>query len=277
MLDQGERSLDRRDTWTDQSEASVEQHDSLLDQGDGLYIASVDDTGKINVTFTAKADLLEKRNIEADWDYHCKGFAKNVYDLNWANEQLGENAEGVRWPAKHWGWVHNEGETAFFCPYRPWDGSSSVVMTWNKNIDQGCGSKAGYGYHHVEPQQGWSGSPNFSIGRTWRGDHFCTDSFAPGSVEEGEFDQGDGFYSASLDDTGKVSVIFTPKDVLVARDSLSENPATKSIRDFEKRDGVECVGGESKNQADLDWANNELATYVDGKMLSPQTWGWIYK
>ncbi|KAH7408641.1 hypothetical protein DE146DRAFT_384798 [Phaeosphaeria sp. MPI-PUGE-AT-0046c] len=266
MLDQGGHSLDHRYT--------------SLDQGNGLYIASFNDAGKINVTFTSKAvlvanALVEKSNEEAEWDFHCSGISKNAYDLNWANEQLGKNAHGVLWPANNWGWVHNEGETAFFCPYRPWDGDFTTVMVWNRNIDKGCRSKASYGHFHKEPQPGWSGSPDFSIGRTWRGSHFCTGSFT-GQVDQDKFDQGDGFYNASLDNAGKVNITFTLKAVLLARDALSEVPATKIIRDLQKRDGVECVDGESKSKEDLDWANMAMAKGIEGQRLSPRSWAWIH-
>ena len=148
----------------------------------------------------------------------------------------------------------------------------------NKRIDEACGSRANYGWFRHVPRVGDRGLPNYSVGRTWRGSAICEDGFVPGSIQPDEFDQGNGFYAAILDeDTGKVNITFTPKDMLLARNAVSDNPTTKSIRALEKRDGVECVDGESKNKADLDYATRRVAEGVEGQRYDPTVWTWFHK
>jgi hypothetical protein len=151
-------------------------------------------------------------------------------------------------------------------------------MELNKRIDESCGSRADYGFFRHEPRVGDKGLPNYSVGRTARGDHFCEAGFAPGSILQNDLDQGDGFYAAVMDDdTGKVNITFTPKDVILARDALSDDPAAMVIRTLQKRDGVECVDGVSKNQADLDFATRKVAEGVEGQRYDPTVWTWFHK
>lgn len=117
-------SLDQRDTLVapedvlpnqaeevhDKRDKSLHQAESSMDQGDGLYTARFDDTGKMTVEFTSKAELvardaeaLRKRKIET---WCAKRQSAKTHDLDWAIEQLGKNAQGVHYAARHWGWVH---------------------------------------------------------------------------------------------------------------------------------------------------------------------------
>lgn len=89
----------------------------LLDQGDGAYVATADDNGKANVTFTPMAVLLAHNaalpNIapEAfdvpDEDIYCeRGGSQNEHDLNMVNEKVIKWAQSTEFPAKSWGWIH---------------------------------------------------------------------------------------------------------------------------------------------------------------------------
>jgi hypothetical protein len=198
-------------------------------------------------------------------------------------------------------------ETSYICPYTAWVGDSAVVLAAHKTISRACNSKAKYGWVRLHGTDVFSGDapPDFSIGRTWRGNDFCADGHAPPDNphenDEGSLDlrdglhdhsetavaqlaipdhlrdQGDGFYSAIFDDTGKINVTFTPKDVLLAG---------KPAHAYEKRDlpqqgsyGHEyhCGPGASGAWRDLGWACDELAKKVNGVHYRKNSWQWVHK
>jgi hypothetical protein len=100
--------------------------DEVLDQGDGVYFASYNETGVIDVDFTPMAEF-EKRMAELDArgpveqlsarDTHgltkrdavikCSGRKSNAEGtLHEANRQLASNADAKRhYGANQWGWV----------------------------------------------------------------------------------------------------------------------------------------------------------------------------
>lgn len=110
MVAPGDVLHDQAEGLLDQRGESLHLVKSSMDQGDGLYTATFDDSGKMNVAFTSKAELVardaeaaQKRGIKTT----CSGVkSKNTDDLNWAIAQLGTNAEGVHFSSKRWDWVH---------------------------------------------------------------------------------------------------------------------------------------------------------------------------
>jgi hypothetical protein len=197
--------------------------------------------------------------------------------------------------------VYSAGDTAFFCPYRDTHITTKDVHEINRLLNKKCGNRAQYGYLYFNPPED-SFNPGkyaeYSVGRTWRGDHFCTPTFAPGSHDqrdtlfaphdvsltqveqlhdkrdeslyqaESSMDQGDGLYTARFDDTGKMTVAFTSKAELVARDA--EALKKRSIKTW-------CSGAKSKNTQDLNWAIAQLGKNAQGVHYSAKYWGWVHK
>jgi hypothetical protein len=97
-----------------------------------------------------------------------------------------------------------------------------------------------------------------------------------------QMDQGDGLYVASLDDeTGQMSVKFTPINELSSSDSrapMSSNSATDIMNDLSKSQGdkTSCARGSSKNVADLDSANRQLAEAGSKTDLKLKRVGWVH-
>ncbi|EAT87637.2 hypothetical protein SNOG_05246 [Parastagonospora nodorum SN15] len=97
-----------------------------------------------------------------------------------------------------------------------------------------------------------------------------------------QMDQGDGLYVASFDDeTGQMSVKFTPVAELsssVSRASVSSNSAADVINALNKRQGdkTSCARGSSKNVADLDSANRQLAEAGSKTDLKYNRVGWVH-
>jgi len=157
------------------------------------------------------------------------------------------------WPDTN---VGSNGETSYFCPYTRFKVSYKEVIEMHTIISRKCGVAA-YGWDHRYVVQG----RDFSVGRTFYGNHFCNDHFtgirppravgAPSSdsapvdsapadsapvkatslaadaakwdMTSGQMDQGDGLYVASLDDeTGQMSVKFTPIAKLSSRATLTD-------------------------------------------------------
>ncbi|KAH5028609.1 hypothetical protein HBI75_135660 [Parastagonospora nodorum] len=361
----------RRSTSSDINIAS-----DLMFQGDGFYTATVDDSGTVDVEFTPMAELpptaelLSKARAEGLLDYipdstdslhkgktECEGRdSGSQSDLDGANIQLAHNGDGKTYSPKSWGWVHNNGETSYFCPYTRQKVSYNEVIEMHTVTSRKCGAAA-YGWDHRYVVQGRS----FAVGRTFHGNNFCTDTFkgwhAVRAVEtpsgesasvdtptvqvdlhadastwdmtsaqmdqgdglyvaslDGEtgqmavkftpitklssrasladasswdmtsaqMDQGDGLYVASFDDeTGQMSVKFTPVAELsssVSRASVSSNSAADAINALNKRQGdkTSCARGSSKNVADLDSANRQLAEAGSKTDLKYNRVGWVH-
>jgi hypothetical protein len=297
----------------------------LMYQGDGFYTATFDETGfQVDVNFTPMseltptAELLAKARAEGNLEpvssstnsLHkrktiCSGhYSGNINDLDGANIQLAHNGDGKTYMARSWGWVHNHGETSYFCP------NSEVKMKYQEVIDMHtvlsgvCGSTA-YGYDLREVLQGRS----LSVGRTFYGDHFCTSTFTPPrsvslanawphqairavvpSTEAAHWPissdlmfQGDGLYITSLnDETGKLDVKFTPMAELdsdvEAQTSITPSFTAKHGNQLLRRDGEKqtCSGRSSKNVPDLDWANVQLAKAADNADLKKSPRGWVH-
>jgi hypothetical protein len=100
---------------------------SLMQQGNGLYLATFDDSGKASVEFTPAAQLpainstlpainitlttenptmMSIRALRKRGEVHCdRKDSKNTGDLNWANVQLANNVKGQNYKYQ-WGWYH---------------------------------------------------------------------------------------------------------------------------------------------------------------------------
>jgi hypothetical protein len=93
--------------------------------------------------------------------------------------------------------------------------------------------------------------------------------------------QGDGFYIATRNESGKLHVNFTPMAALVARDPdpVPETlPATHSGRWSVGKDEIVCDPGHSDNVANLEAANFQLAKNApNGKNgESEGLYGWVH-
>ncbi|KAL5120078.1 hypothetical protein ACEQ8H_001903 [Pleosporales sp. CAS-2024a] len=177
--------------------AAFDLPSDVFDQGDGFYSATLNESGKIHVTFTKKEVLLARndsagastfvseigtahdaRALSKRDGVECvDGVSKSLTDLDWANVQLAKNADGHYYDPNHWGWVHNKKETSYFCPYRAWHGSYDTVMAYHTTLSKGCENEASYGYNHHAARN--EADVNLSIGRTYRGNPFCDKHFRP--------------------------------------------------------------------------------------------------
>lgn len=85
--------------------------------------------------------------------------------------------------------------------------------------------------------------------------------------------QGDGFYQASFNDSGHVSVTFTPQAELDRR--VPTAPTKEYMaRNLSKRAGTTCAG-KSDNVGDLDYANDQMAHRLDKEYHPAGSWGWV--
>ena len=89
------------------------------------------------------------------------------------------------------------------------------------------------------------------------------------------FDQGDGFYIASFNEsTASLDVSFTPIAELPETSTAVTSPNKRSVFDLRKR-ATTCPGWLSKGVPSLDWANVKLADNVNGKTFGFEKWGWV--
>jgi len=96
--------------------------------------------------------------------------------------------------------------------------------------------------------------------------------------------QGDGFYTATVDDSGTVDVEFTPMAQLPPTAELLSKARAEGLLDHtsDSTDALhkrttECGGRDSGSLSDLNGANIQLAHNGDGKTYSPKAWGWVHK
>ncbi|POS68880.1 hypothetical protein DHEL01_v212726 [Diaporthe helianthi] len=93
--------------------------------------------------------------------------------------------------------------------------------------------------------------------------------------------QGDGFYSASFNESGVAEVKFTPlSEVLTDEPEASVSAETLSARDsnLDKR-ATTCSGRFAVNQGDLDTANRQLrdnAVNMGASQGAWGHWGWVH-
>lgn len=94
----------------------------LLDQGDGVYIASLNETGHVNVEFTPSAGLTKRvlvKDVVGPSPTHglhrrdgvtCSGReALDLKSLNQANVDLSNNMNNKTYNKVDWGWVSSSG------------------------------------------------------------------------------------------------------------------------------------------------------------------------
>lgn len=198
-------------------------------------------------------------------------------------------------------------ETSFVCPYTPWVGDSAVVLAAHATVTKVCNGKTKYGYVRMRGSEDSSGDApsDLSIGRTWRGDHFCEGGHAPPlppkdqkevsrdglsghdkaavahlAIPTNLREQGDGLYVASRDESGNINVNFTPMEVLAAS-NLTGNTAP-SLGSFEVPNSkvykydYNCTGT-SKNEYDLVWAHEVVGKFVSDAKFPDGTWVWMHK
>ncbi|EMR72868.1 hypothetical protein UCREL1_65 [Eutypa lata UCREL1] len=139
---------------------------AALAMGDGSYLAAFDSNGVSTIEFTPFNEALG--------DITCSGRAGYIPDIDAANVQAAKNAEAHGYyNAKAWGWVFVGGEVSFFCNGGANTLKYSDLISFQTAVSGACG-QGGYGYDIC-------GSPcgvnDLGVGRTFRGDHFCTKSF----------------------------------------------------------------------------------------------------
>lgn len=187
-------------------------------------------------------------------------------------------------------------------------GNSAVVLAGHTTITRACNSRAKYGWIRLRGTETLSGdpAPDFSIGRTYRGNDFCAVGHAPpanpNENDEGSLDlrdglhshdkatvtqlaipdhlrdQGDGFYVATRDATGKVNVKFTSMAVLIAEDAaLPPKNVAPAIDNIGALDVEIWCDGVAKNAYDLKWANEKVCQLFSDMELPSQTWAWFHK
>lgn len=89
------------------------------------------------------------------------------------------------------------------------------------------------------------------------------------------FDQGDGFYMASFNEsTASLDVSFTPVAELSEKSTAVTSPNKRSAFDLKKRDTT-CPGWVSNDVPSLDAANVRLADNVNDKTFGFMQWGWV--
>jgi hypothetical protein len=161
----------------------------------------------------------------------------------------------------------------------------------HKFISSRCGGGIGYGYDRRRTPQG---THDHSVGRTFRGDHFCwkdqhgrRQARAPAqlSIPSDLREQGDGFYVATFDEAGNTTVKFTPlaeltptAEVLAnALAPLTENLVTKSRDSLLKRQSfTHCETRQSGDIEKLDHANVQLAHNVNKVNYLYNHWAWVH-
>jgi hypothetical protein len=84
--------------------------------------------------------------------------------------------------------------------------------------------------------------------------------------------QGDGYYEASYNDSGSISVAFTPIAALDKRVPTQDN--VQMERSIAKRK-ASCSGGVTNELSILNRANEQLANNLDGKHHEAGHWGWV--
>lgn len=89
-------------------------------------------------------------------------------------------------------------------------------------------------------------------------------------------DQGNGHYSASYDETGKISVIFTPMDELFVKNITDANTKRKLPEKGMYGYKYGC-SGESDSWLDLGRASDALAAKVNGVNYKKHSWQWVHK
>ena len=94
-------------------------------------------------------------------------------------------------------------------------------------------------------------------------------------IDPSVFDQGDGFYMASFNEsTASLDVSFTPVAELPEKSTAVNSPNKHSVFDLRKRDTT-CPGWLSKDVPSLDSANVRLADNVNGKTFGFMDWNWV--
>ncbi|USP77968.1 hypothetical protein yc1106_05242 [Curvularia clavata] len=159
--------------------------ETVFDQGDGFYLASYNDAGALKVNFTPMAELdtttppaehltTRSTHLLSKRETVCSGRTSvNLGNLDAANVQLAKNAAAqVTYNGGAWGWVHNGGETSYFCNYATNYLTYQLIIDMHTVVSGRCGQN-GYGY---DRRRGGGGANDLSVGRTFRGDHFCDDS-----------------------------------------------------------------------------------------------------
>ncbi|KAL4724249.1 hypothetical protein ACLX1H_008862 [Fusarium chlamydosporum] len=168
------------------------------DQGDGLYLAVFDDNGHATVEFTpfsdmnmtipdagdeskvadteseAPANRLSKRN-----GITCSGRNGNTAIMDPANRQLASNADGHgQYGRNAWGWVFSGDYVSYFCCYTSQYLAYSKIIEYHTSVSGKCG-QSGYGFKR-QGNGPLDGGDDTAVGRTFKGDHFCNNSFNGG-------------------------------------------------------------------------------------------------
>lgn len=87
--------------------------------------------------------------------------------------------------------------------------------------------------------------------------------------------QGDGFYTATLNEDGKFDVNFTPMAEIVARDASPVPEIPVITHPTPPGNEIHCGPGSANNVPDLDTANVQLARNAPGG-LSTGSYGWVH-
>ena len=72
--------------------------------------------------------------------------------------------------------VHNKGETSFFCNYQRNYLTYQLIIDMHVVISSQCNGSPAYGW---DRRTNGGGANDLSVGRTFRGDHFC-DNYSHG-------------------------------------------------------------------------------------------------
>jgi hypothetical protein len=104
-------------------------------------------------------------------------------------------------------------------------------------------------------------------------------TFGTASLSSEVFDQGDGFYLASVNETGVFDVEFTSMAELMAQDPVehlaAEDLTARDTPTLSKR-YTRCSGRKSAALGTLDEANRQLARNAAGQGNYPAgKWGWV--
>lgn len=157
-------------------------------QGDGFYLAVFNDSGVADVQFTPVEELnatspagdVSRRDEDGNAlakraGTTCSGKSSgNLYNLDWANWKLAQNADAVHNYGYHaWGWVHNQAETSYFCNYQANYLTYQLIIDMHTVVSNKCGQSA-YGF---DRRTNGGGANDLAVGRTWYNSDFCESGF----------------------------------------------------------------------------------------------------